>query len=68
MFQAFQENASALDKPPPNTCWVIPGRLLDGEYPGHPNEALAWDKLCPLMEGSKSLRMTATFERGTSRA
>lgn len=37
-------------KPHQNTYWVIPGRLLAGEYPGHPNEALAWEKLCPFLD------------------
>jgi hypothetical protein len=50
MFQAFQENASIFDKPPLNTCWVIPGRLLDGGYPGHPNDTMAWDNHFPFME------------------
>ncbi len=37
-----------LDRPIPNTYWVIPGRLLAGEYPGHPEDPVARDRLIRL--------------------
>jgi hypothetical protein len=30
-----------MTKPDPNTYWVLPGKLLAGEYPGHPSRAQA---------------------------
>ena len=34
-----------MTKPDPNTYWVLPGKLLAGEYPGHPSLAQAKLKL-----------------------
>jgi hypothetical protein len=36
------------DRPIPNTYWVIPGRLLAGEYPGHPEDPIALERLLRL--------------------
>jgi Dual specificity phosphatase, catalytic domain len=38
----------APERPLPNTYWVIPGRLLAGEYPGHPDSAQARARLARL--------------------
>jgi len=38
------------DRPLANTYWVIPGRLLAGEYPGHPEEAAARERLTRLTD------------------
>lgn len=37
-------------QPHPNTYWVIPGRLLAGEYPGAAREPLALEKLNAFLE------------------
>ena len=37
-----------MDRPLPNTYWVIPGRLLAGEYPGDPYTAQARLRLASL--------------------
>jgi len=34
-----------MDRPDPNTYWVIPGHLLAGEYPGHPDPDQARQRL-----------------------
>ncbi len=39
-----------MDRPLPNTYWVIPGRLLAGEYPGDPDPAQARLRLTRLYE------------------
>jgi Dual specificity phosphatase, catalytic domain len=39
-----------LDRPLPNTYWVIPGRLLAGEYPGGADDAEARQRLARLRE------------------
>ena len=39
-----------LDRPLPNTYWVIPGRLLAGEYPGGADDAEARRRLARLHE------------------
>ena len=31
----MNESSSALPPYPPNTYWVVPGKFLAGEYPGH---------------------------------
>jgi hypothetical protein len=40
----------AIDRPLPNTYWVIPGRLLAGEYPGGADDAEARRRLARLQE------------------
>ena len=37
-----------MDRPLPNTYWVLPGRLLAGEYPGDPDPAQARRRLALL--------------------
>jgi hypothetical protein len=37
-----------MDRPLPNSYWVIPGRLLAGEYPGDPDHAQARRRLLRL--------------------
>jgi hypothetical protein len=39
-----------VDRPLPNTYWVIPGRVLAGEYPGGANETEARARLARLHE------------------
>jgi hypothetical protein len=41
---------STRDRPLPNSYWVIPGRLLAGEYPGDPDRAQARQRLLRLRE------------------
>jgi len=36
------------DRPFPNTYWVVPRRLLAGEYPGHQEDPVARDRLLRL--------------------
>jgi hypothetical protein len=42
--------ATSPPRPIPDSYWVIPGRLLAGEYPGHPSEEEAVRKLHRLLE------------------
>jgi ADP-ribosyl-[dinitrogen reductase] hydrolase len=42
--------APALAVPLPNTYWVIPARLLAGEYPGGPSAQLTRERLARLLE------------------
>jgi hypothetical protein len=44
-----------LPLPTPDAYWVLPGRLLAGEYPGHPNEAQAIHKLGRFQEAGVTL-------------
>jgi Protein-tyrosine phosphatase len=37
-----------LDRPLPNSYWVVQGEILAGEYPGHPDEAEARARLARL--------------------
>jgi hypothetical protein len=37
-----------VDRPLPNTYWVIPGRVLAGEYPGNPDDTVARSRLARL--------------------
>jgi hypothetical protein len=39
-----------MDRPLPNTYWVIPGRLLAGEYPGDPDDSRARLRLACLRD------------------
>jgi hypothetical protein len=39
-----------MDRPLPNTYWVIPGRVLAGEYPGADNDTEARARLARLQE------------------
>ncbi len=39
-----------MDRPLPNSYWVIPGRLLAGEYPGDPDPAQARLRLARLRD------------------
>src|SRR6202789_725848 len=39
-----------MDRPLPNTYWVIPGRLLAGEYPGDPDDSRARQRLARLQD------------------
>jgi Dual specificity phosphatase, catalytic domain len=39
-----------MDRPLPNTYWVIPGRLLAGEYPGGADDTQARQRLARLHE------------------
>jgi hypothetical protein len=39
-----------MDRPLPNSYWVIPGRLLAGEYPGNPDPAQARLRLTRLRD------------------
>jgi hypothetical protein len=39
-----------MDRPLPNTYWVVPGRVLAGEYPGAPDDTLARARLARLHE------------------
>jgi Dual specificity phosphatase, catalytic domain len=39
-----------MDRPLPNTYWVIPGRLLAGEYPGDPDDSRARQRLARVQE------------------
>jgi hypothetical protein len=39
-----------MDRPLPNTYWVIPGRVLAGEYPGNPDDTVARARLARLHE------------------
>jgi hypothetical protein len=39
-----------VDRPLPNTYWVIPGRLLAGEYPGDPDAAQSRERLSRLQQ------------------
>lgn len=41
--------------PIPDSYWVIPGRLLAGEYPGHPDDTRARQKLGLLLEAGITL-------------
>ncbi len=43
-------NIATMDRPLPNSYWVIPGRLLAGEYPGDPDPAQARRRLARLRE------------------
>ena len=43
-------SVSTLDRPLPNSYWVIPGRLLAGEYPGDPDPAQARLRLARLRD------------------
>ena len=38
-----------IDRPLPNTYWVVPGRFLAGEYPGATNRRAAADKVHTLL-------------------
>ncbi|HYX75280.1 MAG TPA: ADP-ribosylglycohydrolase family protein [Steroidobacteraceae bacterium] len=42
--------ASALAVPLPNTYWVVPGRLLAGEYPGGPTAEATRERLSRLLQ------------------
>jgi hypothetical protein len=48
MYEA--KRISIPDRPLPNTYWVIPGRLLAGEYPGGIDDAQALPRLARLRE------------------
>jgi len=50
---------------PLNTYWVIPGRLLAGEYPGHPEEDRARIKLADFLDAGVTGFLDLT-ERGES--
>jgi hypothetical protein len=39
-----------LERPLPNTYWVVPGRVLAGEYPGNPDDAQTRARLARLHE------------------
>jgi hypothetical protein len=39
-----------MDRPLPNTYWVIPGRVLAGEYPGNQDDTVARARLSRLHE------------------
>ena len=39
-----------MDRPLPNTYWVIPGRLLAGEYPGDPDPSQSQERLARLRQ------------------
>jgi hypothetical protein len=40
----------SMDRPLPNTYWVIPGRLLAGEYPGDPDLSRSQERLTRLQQ------------------
>ena len=42
--------AVSVDVPLPNSYWVLPGRLLAGEYPGGPTPELTRERLSRLLE------------------
>ena len=47
---ALTKESLTLDRPLPNTYWVIPGRVLAGEYPGGDDDAEARTRLARLQE------------------
>jgi len=50
MVGARSQPEFTLDRPLPNTYWVIPGRLLAGEYPGAADDTEARRRLARLLE------------------
>jgi len=50
------------DRPLANTYWVIPGRLLAGEYPGHAEDVAARDRLRRLKRGGITTFIDLTEE------
>src|SRR5258706_915359 len=50
MVGAQSQPEFTLDRPLPNTYWVIPGRLLAGEYPGAADDTEARRRLARLLE------------------
>jgi hypothetical protein len=49
-----------LTSPIPNAYWVIPGRLLAGEYPGAVDDAAAQRKLAALLDAGVTLFVDLT--------
>jgi rhodanese/phosphatase family protein len=50
------------DRPLPNSYWVIPGRLLAGEYPGDPDDAVARQRLALLQRAGLNSFVDLTEE------
>lgn len=52
-----------LARPDKNMYWVIPGRLLAGEYPGHIDEQVAREKLRHFLEAGLTWYIDLTEKR-----
>ncbi len=51
-----------IDRPIPDSYWVVPGRLLAGEYPGSKEEAAARTKVRRLLDAGVTLFLDLTDE------
>ena len=49
-----------IDRPLPESYWVIPGRLLAGEYPGEPDEEITRKRIDALIEAGFDLFIDLT--------
>jgi Dual specificity phosphatase, catalytic domain len=59
---ARKQPKSTLDRPLPNTYWVIPGKVLAGEYPGSSNDIEAQARLARLSQAGIDVFVDLTEE------